>query len=749
MQTGDIGKDYEVNEAIWIAAAVFTYKKLHNTIKKNTKISDVYLTCKEIQKYASSFTQKSVQGARVYQHCNGNHQNKSNNYLRKIDENSGISLYRLTATGEFDRDREYPESLNLSDKVIFEGDTYSLSEIKEFIDHDYTEFVASQVMPVPDIDYIKILDYLVENREIPYSNPQKPGLTEEQKYKNIEKKGQNIVAELKKIHTLCSENFNLKKCEHVAWDDGSHQKTRKYLWLPMKYKAYGNKLESISVFVEMISDKNPAFRVSLELRDDIANEADVVQYHKHLELPLNKQEGLCYVTGSNELGRPNKLDENQDIIIQKVASGEYEKVQISCYITMEKYPNNRDIQIGLINAVRALIPYYEYVLGINKDEYNHEFSEKVSENMSTELLFDKNMILYGPPGTGKTYNSVIYAVAICEGKTLKSVSEEKYSDVKERYEALKKAGRIEFTTFHQSYSYEEFIEGIRPVMVQDDSEEFSNGSQLRYKVEPGIFKKFCINAKKSKNDDSGDIEIEENDNPYVFIIDEINRGNISKIFGELITLIEDTKREGEDEQTSAILPYSKEEFSVPSNVYILGTMNTADRSIALMDTALRRRFDFIEKMPEPQLLNGVVIEKDGKILDVANMLDVINKRIEFLFDREHTIGHAFFVKLRGNSDIQILADIFKCKVIPLLQEYFYEDYEKIQLVLGDTGKTDDEIKFIKNETVLPTALFRGRNHLEKSNKYEINEKALYKIDSYIGIMDLTENISDEMNEDEE
>ena len=219
----------------------------------------------------------------------------------------------------------------------------------------------------------------------------------------------------------------------------------------------------------------------------------------------------------------------------------------------------------------------------------------------------------------------------------------------------------------------------------------------------------------------------------MFIIDEINRGNISKIFGELITLIEDTKREGMNEQANAILPYSREAFSVPSNVYILGTMNTADRSIALMDTALRRRFQFVEMMPKTELLNDVIVQKDGKSLNVESMLNVINQRIEFLFDREHTIGHAFFMKLEENPSIETLASIFQKSVIPLLQEYFYEDYQKIQLVLGDNGKSDQTHKFILDEEVKVKSIFKGNADdvmdLPEKN-YTVNPKAFMNIDAY-------------------
>ena len=188
------------------------------------------------------------------------------------------------------------------------------------------------------------------------------------------------------------------------------------------------------------------------------------------------------------------------------------------------------------------------------------------------------------------------------------------------------------------------------------------------------------------------------------------------------------------EATSAILPYSGDAFCVPANVYILGTMNTADRSIALMDTALRRRFQFVEMMPDSKVISDVVIEG----LDVAKMLDIINERIAFLYDREHTIGHAFFTGLlkTENRTVRALGSIFEKSVIPLLQEYFYEDYQKIQLVLGDNAKSNPDQKFIKDTKVVAKNIFVGS--IEDiidlpEKKFEINPKAFYDIESYMGI----------------
>lgn len=231
-----------------------------------------------------------------------------------------------------------------------------------------------------------------------------------------------------------------------------------------------------------------------------------------------------------------------------------------------------------------------------------------------------------------------------------------------------------FTTFHQSFSYEDFVEGIKPKLNTE-----AENTDLSYQIENGVFKELCLRAQSDP------------DNKYALFIDEINRGNVSAIFGELITLIEPDKRIGAINEIKVRLPYSKTDFGVPSNIDIFGTMNTADRSVEALDTALRRRFSFKEIMPDPSLLED--IEFDGFNLD--EVLETINERIEFLLDRDHTLGHSYFLNVES-GDTDALEEVFKNKVIPLLQEYFYHDYEKIALILGEgfvTVTTNHSIKF--------------------------------------------------------
>lgn len=215
----------------------------------------------------------------------------------------------------------------------------------------------------------------------------------------------------------------------------------------------------------------------------------------------------------------------------------------------------------------------------------------------------------------------------------------------------------EFVTFHQSFSYEDFVEGIKPVMADDFDGE------LRYKIEPGIFKQICEAARRNPKQ------------RYALFIDEINRGNVASIFGELITLIEPDKREGQKNELSVTLPYSKEEFSVPGNLDIYGTMNTADRSVEALDTALRRRFEFEEIKPKPDLFDDVVA--DG--IHIGRLLRTVNERIEHLLDKDHCIGHSYFFSVK---DLNTLRAVFSKNILPLLQEYFYGDFGKVGLILG-------------------------------------------------------------------
>jgi hypothetical protein len=273
------------------------------------------------------------------------------------------------------------------------------------------------------------------------------------------------------------------------------------------------------------------------------------------------------------------------------------------------------------------------------------------------------------------------------------------------YERAVEHGRVKFITFHQSYSYEEFIEGIRPLVDSDE---------LTYSLVKGVFKEISDNAKNHPNHN------------YVIIIDEINRGNISKIFGELITLIEPSKRlmseDSNEYPKEVILPYSKKSFGVPKNLYILGTMNTADKSIALLDSALRRRFSFTEMLPKSSVIKDK-ISITG--IEVANLFETINSRIEFLIDKDHTIGHSYFLKIKDNQTIEALALIFKNEIIPLLNEYFYGDFEKIQLVLGDNRKSKNDIhKFIKIKESKQKELFGRDDAVEGYDEkkiYELNE----------------------------
>jgi hypothetical protein len=269
----------------------------------------------------------------------------------------------------------------------------------------------------------------------------------------------------------------------------------------------------------------------------------------------------------------------------------------------------------------------------------------------------------------------------------------------------KQIKNYEFVTFHQSFSYEDFVEGIKPKMEEQEND-------LSYEIKDGIFKKLCLRATANP------------ENQYAIFIDEINRGNVSSIFGELITLIEDDKRIGAENALMVKLPYSKKEFGIPSNLHVIGTMNTADRSVEALDTALRRRFTFEEIMPLPHLLSNISFT--GFYLD--EVLETINKRIEALLDRDHCIGHSYFIKIT-DGDTTSLEQTFQNKIIPLLQEYFYHDYEKIALILGEgfVERKEEKVVFakfspIEDPDMLPSFELRKSINIEAAVRKLLNHK---------------------------
>lgn len=342
-----------------------------------------------------------------------------------------------------------------------------------------------------------------------------------------------------------------------------------------------------------------------------------------------------------------------------------------------------------------------------------------------------NRIYYGPPGTGKTY-------------TLMQLLKRDYAPQ-----------NYCFVTFHQSYGYEEFVEGLRPVLIKKNesnvempaSENMSG--EVKYEIRSGAFKELCKVARQAP------------DQRFAMVIDEINRGNISKIFGELITLIEPDKRDPLDGSAPPIeltLAYSADTFSVPANVDIIGTMNTADRSLALLDTALRRRFDFVPLMPDTRTtkeaddphsapLADLLVTTTAGAIDVRHMLERINERIEALYDRDHCIGHAYLTGLAGVSDgearFDLLADIFRNRILPLLEEYFFEDWRKIRLVLGDNQKPESA-QFISESDAHEQDLSElfGNNHdldsYSTRRRHQLQVSAFANPSAYLGIYALTE-----------
>ena len=618
---------------------------------------------------------------------------------------------------------------------------------------------------------------------------------EDAKYSKDDKITHDKLSKFRKNLITFSEDIfsGFETVDHGMWQNSGN--ISEYIW--NRYKPFKNESHLVIYFAVLAEPSS--FYVSIGLID--AKLSDIEEKLK--DEIYNFLESEC-----KKIQIPGfKLDK---LIWEKYIYFTIEN--IDAFITLD--------YTSLLNALTNVyqLTYDKFYKNI---ENNKQTNSNNKESDTMNKTYQLNQILYGPPGTGKTYTTIAKAIEIIRGE---KVGEEEIND-EEKRKALKKqfdkyvqSGQIKFVTFHQSYGYEEFVEGIKPVFDKE-----SQGKGLEYKITNGIFKDICKNIifnigdtiegytisyvgteliKLKKKNIPGEIPvpiylIEElvrllknrsitiediknksaaDKNPEilekyivngytnlftylveyyteksnrksekrVLIIDEINRGNISKIFGELITLIEPSKRLGADDEIIVELPYSKEKFGVPSNLYIICTMNTADRSIALMDTALRRRFEFVEMMPQPELLKDIKIIKNGDDTDIKlnEMLKTINDRIEYLYDRDHTIGHAYFMSLKDGADIEELASIFKNKILPLLQEYFYDDWEKIRLVLGDS-------QFIKEKKPSSGLFKSATDYINDKILYEIDKEAFYYKQNYLKIYNSSnsQESADEANPD--
>ena len=553
----------------------------------------------------------------------------------------------------------------------------------------------------------------------------------------------------------------VKRLEKGQWFQGSD-----YIYLPLFRK--GDSARKIKTIGFVIGNNNNEPTNYIEISFKKGNFSDKeIEFYKELadffKISLNKENyGYYYFKNVDKF-----LDENLEFYLITFRNkalellNKYELTDQYVISENEFQKNLKRITIIKDNNILKVIPTQQNMINDN--------------NMNPISL---NQILYGPPGTGKTYNTINRALQIIENKSLIELESEERDALKQRFDHYSNNGQIMFTTFHQSMSYEDFIEGIKPE-IEEDAE---GGKTVIYEVKKGIFKQIAEEARKiryqseeyvqqytfddawnklielvkdkiskktllkigsweyglsSKDSlkyssvnspsqytftitkqnildsyhkkiarpsgafqkDMNEIvefmktefqladyveeneisnKIEQTPKPYVLIIDEINRGNVSQIFGELITLIEEDKRLGKDEALEVILPYSKEKFGVPSNLHIIGTMNTADRSVEALDTALRRRFSFVEMMPEYEELKKIQFDD----FQLGELLKTINSRIEALLDRDHTIGHSYFINIKPN-ETEALKEAFANKIIPLLQEYFYHDYEKLALILGE------------------------------------------------------------------
>tara|TARA_R110002051_G_scaffold167383_1_gene238065 strand:- start:3265 stop:5202 length:1938 start_codon:yes stop_codon:yes gene_type:complete len=513
--------------------------------------------------------------------------------------------------------------------------------------------------------------------------------------------------------------------------------------------GYGSSVNDDSKFVKVIRDDSAISKklfkiiknepdINLYQSDDknagISKDSEIIQLSNYAEL-ANKWSTNSYILG---IFRTGEIPENAGERIHKVLT---ELVPVFYEIVKESIDENMLVK-----------------------EPNPEMKNpKKDEGGDSKPKHPLNQILYGPPGTGKTYHTINKALEIIGKDNAGNVLTKTDIDQKDRQELKNifnhyvENKQIVFTTFHQSMGYEDFIEGIKPLVPKKED------GQVIYKVKQGIFKKICLEASysvylNSKTNNNAVVNEDKKKavktltredfknnvgKPHVLIIDEINRGNVSAIFGELITLIEEDKRLGKNESLQITLPYSKKRFGVPPNLHIIGTMNTADRSVEALDTALRRRFNFEERMPDPEIIKEFGKSKNSDLkVDLVKLLETINERIEVLVDRDHTIGHSYFMSVKTMKDLK---NAFYDKIIPLLQEYFYGDYSKMEMVIGSgffvDKKNKDAIVFATkgNDFALEGKIYKLRDVSKFDDTKMMEALVLLKIKGYPEPKSITNN----------
>lgn len=519
----------------------------------------------------------------------------------------------------------------------------------------------------------------------------------------------------------------------------TEKNTANYWAIGSTYEEEGSMLESfiknnvvgIGYFRKDISDyldDKEELKKFIDSKKDSKSKQPITTFTK-----IKKGDLIALKTSYTKGPRTNSIS-----ILRVDAIGRVKEDPVDGYVFDEKLGHTLPVEwIDTEERIFENVAYFKAISQVqNKEIINKIFKGKDNKSSKKEIKHEiesRNIIFYGPPGTGKTYNVVNKALEIIDKQYYKDLinndSKEARINAVEEFNKLMENNQIGFCTFHQSYGYEEFVEGLK---------SDGNGN---FVCQDGILKDISIRAAYAglSNKDTNKVDINKKKesvinnirnkeifnfngkDKFVLIIDEINRGNISKIFGELLTLLEEDKRITRENQVTCKLTYTKENFSLPPNLYILGTMNTADRSIALLDIALRRRFDFIEMMPDTSMLEPI------EDVNLSQMLDIINNRIEYFYDRDHMIGHAYLTNVEKIEDI---SKVLKNKIIPLLQEYFYDDFEKIGLILGGIGENEDDEFIVYKEEIETENLFR------KKFSGDFTNKSKYHIKSEIGIKEI-------------